>query len=90
MKEVSIVILNWNGKQHLELFLPALLRHTTHPDVEIVVADNGSVDDSLEFLKNEYPRIRIIELELNHGFSGGYNRAMEQVDARSMPGTYSY
>jgi len=82
MKEVSIVILNWNGRQHLENFLPALLRHTTHPHAEIVVADNGSEDDSKEFLKKEYPHIRIIELELNHGFSGGYNRAMEQVDAR--------
>lgn len=81
MKLVSIVILNWNGKQHLESFLPALVRHTTHPDAEIVVADNGSEDDSLEFLKKEHPHIRIIELELNHGFSGGYNRAMEQVDA---------
>ena len=82
MKEVSIVILNWNGRQHLEHFLPALVLHTTHPATEIVVADNGSEDDSLEFLKKEYPHIRIIELELNHGFSGGYNRAMEQVDAR--------
>lgn len=82
MKLLSIVILNWNGKQHLEHFLPALLRHTTHPDAEIVVADNGSVDDSLQFLKNEYPGIRIIELEQNYGFSGGYNRAIEQVDAR--------
>jgi len=82
MKMVSIVILNWNGRQHLEHFLPALVRHTTHPDAEIVVADNGSEDDSLEFLKKGYPTIRIIELELNHGFSGGYNRAMEKVDAR--------
>ena len=82
MKEVSIVILNWNGKQHLEHFLPVLVSHTTHPDAEIVVADNGSVDDSLEFLNKEYPHIRIIELEKNHGFSGGYNRAMEQVDAK--------
>jgi len=77
MKLVSIVILNWNGKQHLELFLPALIRHTTHPDAEIVVADNGSVDDSLEFLKNEYPRIRIIE-----DITVQWNR--------SMPDTYSY
>jgi len=82
MKEVSIVILNWNGKQHLEHFLPALVRHTSHPNAEIVVADNGSVDDSLEFLNKEYPHIRIIELEKNYGFSGGYNRAMEQVDAK--------
>ena len=82
MKEVSIVILNWNGRQHLEHFLPALVLHTTHPGTEIVVADNGSEDDSLEFIEKKYPTIRIIELELNHGFSGGYNRAMEQVDAR--------
>ena len=84
MKAVSIVILNWNGRKHLERFLPDLLHHTTHPDAEIVVADNGSEDDSLEFLKKEHPRIRIIELEKNYGFSGGYNRAMEQVDARYM------
>ncbi len=82
MKEVSIVILNWNGRQHMEHFLPDLVRHTTHPGAEIVVADNGSVDDSIEFLKKDYPHIRIIELELNYGFSGGYNRAMELIDAR--------
>jgi len=82
MKEVSIVILNWNGRQHLEHFLPDLLGHTTQNGAEIVVADNGSADDSLEFLKKVYPRIRIIELEQNHGFSGGYNRALEQIDAK--------
>lgn len=82
MKLVSIVILNWNGKQFLEQFLPALLRHTTHPGAEIVVADNASSDDSLEFLKKVYPDIRVLALEKNHGFSGGYNRAMEQVKAK--------
>ncbi|MEA3463228.1 MAG: glycosyltransferase family 2 protein, partial [Bacteroidota bacterium] len=84
MKLVSIVILNWNGKAHLEQFLPLLVRHTTLPGVEIVVADNGSVDNSLEFLKKEHPHIRIIELEKNHGFSGGYNRAFEQLDTKYM------
>lgn len=82
MKEVSIVILNWNGKQHLEHFLPDLLRFTSRKGAEIVVADNGSVDDSLEFLRKEYPGIRSIEFERNHGFSGGYNRAIEQLDSR--------
>jgi len=82
MKLVSIVILNWNGKKHMEAFLPDLLRHTSHPDAEIVVADNGSEDDSIAFLKKEYPQVRIIELEKNYGFSGGYNRAMEQIEAR--------
>jgi GT2 family glycosyltransferase len=82
MKEVSIVILNWNGQKHLEHFLPALLMHTTYPGAEIVVADNGSEDGSMEFLKQEYPQIRLIALEKNHGFSGGYNRAMDQIDSR--------
>lgn len=82
MKEVSIVILNWNGLKHLEQFLPSLLDHTTHPGAEIVVADNGSEDGSLEFLQKEYPRIRVIALERNYGFSGGYNRAVEHIDSR--------
>ena len=82
MKNVSIVILNWNGKQFLERFLPSLIQHTTLPGAEIVVADNGSEDDSLVFLKSEYPGIRIIALDKNHGFSGGYNRAVEQIDSR--------
>ncbi len=81
MKLVSIVILNWNGQQHLEHFLPALLRFTSHPGAELVIADNGSTDGSLSFLEKEYPRIRLIKLEKNYGFSGGYNRAVEQIDA---------
>jgi GT2 family glycosyltransferase len=82
MNLVSIIILNWNGKAYLELFLPALVRYTTHPGAEIVVADNGSTDGSLEFMKKEYPRIRIIELGKNHGFSGGYNLAAASTEAR--------
>jgi len=84
MKQVSIVILNWNGQKYLEEFLPALVKYSTHPGAEIVVADNGSVDDSLDFLKRDYPGIRIIELEKNYGFSGGYNRAFEQLDSKYM------
>ena len=84
MNLVSIVILNWNGREHLEKFLPYLMQYTTHPEAEIVVADNGSTDDSLTFLKREYPHIRIIVLEKNYGFSGGYNRAFEQLDSKYM------
>ncbi|TFH25147.1 MAG: glycosyltransferase family 2 protein [Bacteroidia bacterium] len=81
MKLVSIVILNWNGKSFLEQFLPTLIKHTKHPDAEIVVADNGSTDDSMEFMEKEFPSIRTLRLEKNHGFSGGYNRALEQIDS---------
>jgi len=81
MNRISIVILNWNGKGYLEKFLPDLILHSQVPGAEIVVADNGSTDDSLEFLGQVYPHIRIISLEENHGFSGGYNRAFEQLDS---------
>jgi len=81
MKQVSIVILNWNGKNFLEQFLPVLVQHSQLPGVEIVVADNNSSDDSMEFLTRQHPEIRTIQLEENYGFSGGYNRALEQLDS---------
>jgi len=81
MKSVSIVILNWNGEKFLEQFLPALVQHSQLPGVEIVVADNNSSDDSVEFLARTYPDIRCIRLDENFGFSGGYNRALEQLDS---------
>ena len=75
----SVVILNWNGEQTLRQFLPSVLQHTQVPDVEIVVADNGSTDNSLEYLRTQ--PVRVIALDKNYGFAGGYNHAIEQVDA---------
>lgn len=75
----SVVILNWNGEQTLRQFLPSVLAHTQSKDVEIVVADNGSTDGSLNFLQTQ--PVRVIKLEQNYGFAEGYNRAIEQVDA---------
>ena len=80
MKQTAVVILNWNGRQHLEQFLPSVVEHTSKK-VRIIVADNGSTDDSLEFLTQNYPSIEIIALDKNYGFAEGYNRALEQVDA---------
>lgn len=81
MKKTAVVILNWNGKKLLEEFLPSVLRYTPLSDVEIVVADNGSTDDSLHFLENTYPQITRIVLPENYGFAGGYNNALKEVDA---------
>lgn len=81
MKRVSVVILNWNGKAFLELFLPSLVEHTTLPDVELVVADNASSDDSIDFLNKNYPEIRTLVLDENYGFAGGYNRALALLDS---------
>ena len=82
MKLVSIVILNWNGKHMLEKYLPGLKEHTTMEGAEIVVADNASADGSMEWMEEEHPEIRLIRLEENYGFSGGYNRALAQLDSR--------
>jgi len=80
LSKVAIVILNWNGKYFLEKFLPSVVTYN-HPDAEIVVADNASSDDSLTFLEENYPDIKIIRNETNLGFAGGYNQALSQVDA---------
>lgn len=80
MKKTAVVILNWNGKKLLEEFLPSVL-HYTPSDVEIVIADNGSTDDSLHFLESTYPQVTRIALPENYGFAGGYNNALKVVDA---------
>ncbi|MDP1844558.1 MAG: glycosyltransferase family 2 protein [Sediminibacterium sp.] len=77
---VAIVILNFNGKKYLEQFLPSVMASTYHP-FEVIVADNGSGDDSIAFLKEYYPSITILKNEVNLGFAGGYNWALQQVKA---------
>ena len=77
--KVAVVILNWNGKSFLEKFLPNVLKYSD--DAQIVVADNQSTDDSVEFLKNKYPHVSIIINPSNDGFAQGYNLALKQVDA---------
>ncbi len=74
------MILNWNGKKFLEKFLPGIIRHS-YPLAEIIIADNASSDDSLAYLEKNHPEIRIIRLDQNFGFAGGYNLALKQVDA---------
>jgi len=78
--KVSIVILNWNGNKYLQQFLPALLA-TQYSNYEVIVADNGSSDDSVHFLQTNYPAIRLIQFSENLGFAKGYNEALKQVSA---------
>ena len=77
----AIVILNWNGENFLQQFLPVLIRHTTLPGVEIIVADNASTDSSVELLVDKFPEIRTIILDKKYGFASGYNKALEQIEA---------
>lgn len=75
----SVIILNWNGEAMLRRFLPNVITNTQRADVEVVVADNGSTDGSLAYLRTE--PVRVIELGENFGFAEGYNRAIAQVDS---------
>ncbi|OFX27468.1 MAG: glycosyl transferase family 2 [Bacteroidetes bacterium GWA2_31_9b] len=81
MAKTAIVILNWNGKKFLSQFLPILINNTKNTDSEIIIADNDSKDDSIEYLNSNYPEIKQIILDKNYGFTGGYNRALAQIDS---------
>lgn len=81
MIKVAVVILNWNGVHFLEQFLPPLMAHTTYEGAEVIVADNASTDESLDFLKRNYPMLRTIVMDRNYGFAAGYNKALEQIEA---------
>lgn len=80
MNSTAVVILNWNGTAHLRRFLPSVVRNTP-AGVRIIVADNGSTDDSVEVLEREFGGVEILRLERNFGFAEGYNRALAQIDA---------
>lgn len=79
MEKTSVVILNWNGAEMLRRYLPSVVANTT--GAEVVVADNGSTDESLQVLANEFPSVRTIVLDRNYGFAEGYNRALAQIDS---------
>ncbi|KAA6434856.1 glycosyltransferase family 2 protein [Rufibacter glacialis] len=76
---VAVVILNWNGRRWLEQFLPSVLQNS--PEAEVVVADNASSDDSVAFLREHFPQVRLLPLAENYGFCEGYNQALRQVEA---------
>lgn len=75
---VSIVILNWNGRLYLEQFLPSVLS-STYSNYEVVVIDNASTDDSVDFLKGNYSGIKIVALDGNFGFAKGYNLGLKEL-----------
>lgn len=77
--KVAVVILNYNGKPHLERFLPSVVSFTETS--ALWIADNGSTDDSLIFLAEHYPQIKLIKFDKNLGFTGGYNAALKQITA---------
>lgn len=79
MSKVAVVILNYNGEEMLGRFLPSVVENS--PGADIIVADNASTDGSVAFVKENFPSVKIVLLDRNYGFAGGYNRALEKVAA---------
>lgn len=80
MKKVSVVILNWNGEALLQRFLPSVVAHSPADKAVVVVADNGSTDNSVSLVQDQFPTVELILLDKNYGFAEGYNKALEQID----------
>ena len=80
MAHIAIVILNWNGREFLEKFLPSVIANSL--DIaEVIIADNASTDSSIEYLQDNFPGVRIISNLTNGGFARGYNEALASVEA---------
>jgi len=81
MDKTAVVILNYNGVEHLQRFLPSVVKYTAN--CQLVIIDNNSTDASIDFLNKNYPDIEVIRLDQNYGFSGGYNRGLKAVNAEN-------
>jgi len=79
MNRIAIVILNWNGKELLEKFLPSVVSFSKKEWADVIIADNDSSDDSISFLKENYSDLQRVQLDKNYGFAEGYNRALAQL-----------
>ncbi len=79
MKELAVIILNWNGRRLLEQFLPVASRYSITEDADLIVADNGSTDDSVEWVKSHHPEVKVLSFSENYGFAEGYNKAIAQT-----------
>ena len=79
MKKIAVIILNWNGLHLLKEFLPEAVEFTVSDEADLFVADNGSTDGSLEWVKNNYPLVKTITFSENLGFAEGYNRAINET-----------
>jgi len=82
MSKTAIVILNWNGLGFLKMFLEIVVKNSLDDETEVCVADNGSTDGSPEWVAENFSQVKLILLDKNYGFAGGYNLALSQLDAK--------
>lgn len=80
MNKVAVIILNWNGEKLLREYLPSVIETTDASIADVIVADNGSTDASVELLRKEFPQVKLLEFSENYGFAEGYNRAIKETN----------
>jgi hypothetical protein len=80
MKKLAVVILNWNGIDLLRKFLPTAVRYTISEDTDLIVADNGSTDDSVNWIRANCPEVKVLSFNDNLGFAAGYNKAISELE----------
>jgi len=81
-KDVAVIILNWNGESLLRQYIPGVIDNTPSQLADIIVADNGSTDNSLQLLRQSFPEVKILPFETNLGYAEGYNRAVKLTGYR--------
>ena len=80
MNKVAVIILNWNGEKLLREYLPSVIETTDTSIADIIVADNGSTDSSIELLRDKFPQVTLLKFSENYGFAEGYNRAIKETN----------
>ncbi|MFH2143990.1 MAG: glycosyltransferase family 2 protein [Bacteroidota bacterium] len=81
MDKIAVVILNWNGKELLNKYLPSVVKFSNGSGISIYLADNFSDDESISYVSNTFPSVKILELDKNYGFAEGYNIALKDIEA---------
>ncbi len=82
MIKTAVVILNWNGISFLKKFLSKVVEDSSNNETAVYVIDNNSTDESIPYIKDNHPQVKLIELEQNFGFAGGYNKGLAQIKAK--------
>ena len=82
MIKTAVVILNWNGLNYLKMFLGTVVKHSIDEETVIYIADNGSTDDSVDWITHNFKDVKLIRSDKNQGFAGGYNLALNQINAK--------
>ena len=80
--DIAVIILNWNGEKLLREYLPQVIANTNADVADIIVADNGSADSSVELLRRDFPQVKALVFDKNFGFAGGYNKAIAETHYR--------